>query len=394
MPAILIGRRRARGRARGGRVTLRRGNALMMVTISLTVVMGMGALAIDLGYMQVVRAELQRSADAAALAGAGRLLDQDRLRGDAYLADVISDSRLTAKLLAQQNKVDNREVVIDASQDVVLGNWDFDSAALTGALPAACNGVEVSLFRDDLHGGQLSFSLAQLLGRSSSSASARATAAFSDGIRGFRVTENSGNAELLPFALHVNTWNMLLAGQGTPRDTYFYNKETGAVFSGADGIRELNLYPGAGTGQLPPGNFGTVDIGSPNNSTADIARQIVSGISAADLAYFGGKLELNDDGVLMLNGDTGISAGIKDELASIIGQPRIIPLFRSVSGPGNNAMFEIVAFAGIRILDVKLTGSMKSKYLMIQPAIVVDDSAIAGDSGTSHYVYRPPHLVR
>ena len=58
-------------------------------------------------------------------------------------------------------------------------------------------------------------------------------------------------------------------------------------------------------------------------------------------------------------------------------------------------MFTIVGFAGIRILDVKLTGSMSSKKVIIQPAFVVDDAAITGPgSGSSPFVYVPVHLVR
>ena len=55
-------------------------------------------------------------------------------------------------------------------------------------------------------------------------------------------------------------------------------------------------------------------------------------------------------------GDTGISAGVKDELASIIGQTRIIPVFSSVSGNGNNATYVIVRWVGVRVMAVKLTG--------------------------------------
>ena len=125
-----------------------------------------------------------------------------------------------------------------------------------------------------------------------------------------------------------------------------------------------------------------------------IARQILYGINESDLAFLGGKLEFGEDGTLLLNGDTGLSAGFKDELAAIIGQPRAIPIFTSVSGNGNNAMYTIVAFGGIRIMDVKLTGKMSSKYVMIQPAVVVDDAAIeSGDSDSSYYVYRPVQLV-
>jgi hypothetical protein len=102
------------------------------------------------------------------------------------------------------------------------------------------------------------------------------------------------------------------------------------VATGSDGVREVNLYP-QGTGS--PGNRGSVDIGGSNNSTADIARQIVYGISPQDFEALGHPLTFNDDGNLFLNGDTGISAGVKDELASIIGQPRIIPIFQQVRGP-------------------------------------------------------------
>jgi hypothetical protein len=146
---------------------------------------------------------------------------------------------------------------------------------------------------------------------------------------------------------------------------------------------------------LPPGNFGTVDIGNPNNSTADLSRQIRYGVNADDLAYFGGELKLGADGTLQLTGDTGLSAAIKDDLTSIIGQPRAIPLFSTVAGPGNNSVFTIVGFAGIRILDVKLTGSMSSKKVIIQPAFIVDDAVLTGPgSGSSYFVYQPVHLVR
>ncbi|HLQ44366.1 MAG TPA: hypothetical protein VK137_06540, partial [Planctomycetaceae bacterium] len=123
---------------------------------------------------------------------------------------------------------------------------------------------------------------------------------------------------------------------------------------------------------LPAGNRGTVDIGSSNNSTADLSRQIRNGPNETDLAYFGGTLKIPAGGLLALNGDTGLSAGIKDDLAAIIGQPRAIPIFRSVSGPGNNATYQIVKFVGIRILFVQLTGSPSGKKVTIQPAPVFD----------------------
>ena len=119
-------------------------------------------------------------------------------------------------------------------------------------------------------------------------------------------------------------------------------------------------------------------------------------ISAEDLQYLGGSLQLDADGHLTLQGDPGISAGIKDELASIKGQPRIIPVFDQVTGPGNNARYRIVQFAGVRIMDVKLTGSMSSKRVTIQPANVLAVGGIPspGSNRTSRFVYSPVWLVR
>jgi len=211
-------------------------------------------------------------------------------------------------------------------------------------------------------------------------------------ISGFN-NPGSGNQtlNLIPFALDLQTWQTISAN--TAADVFSYNPSTGAVTSGGDGIREVNLYP-QGTGS--PSNRGTVDIGGANNSTADIARQIVHGISQGDLLALGKELKFNATGSMTLNGDTGISAGVKDELASIIGQPRIIPIFSTVSGNGNNANYTIVKWVGIRILQVKLTGSMSTKKVIIQPAPTVARNFVINNAETftSDNVYSPVLLAR
>jgi hypothetical protein len=99
---------------------------------------------------------------------------------------------------------------------------------------------------------------------------------------------------------------------------------------------------------------------------------------------------------MTLNGDTGISAGVKDELASIINQTRMIPIFSHVSGNGNNATYTIVQWVGVRILKVKLTGSMSSKQVIVQRAPVVARNVVAGDSSRtwSDAIYSPVVLIQ
>jgi hypothetical protein len=195
----------------------------------------------------------------------------------------------------------------------------------------------------------------------------------------------------LPFALDETTWNTLmatLASGSSSGDNYRFDTTTQAITSGQDGLPEVNLFP-QGTGS--PGNRGTVDIGGANNSTNDIKRQILTGISAADLAALGKPLQLSPSaGTLTLNGDTGISAGVKDQLAQIIGHKRIIPIFRSVSGNGNNANYTIVKFVGIRVMKVQLTGSMNSKHLLVQPAAVASEYGVRSTTASaSDFVLSP-----
>lgn len=371
----------------------------MYIAISMTVVFGMAALAVDIGMLYSAQAELQRSADAASMAGTWELLNEDRLRGADYAQAVVNSASERTVQVAALNAVLKYATIVQPDQDVQFGHWTVNpdgSGYMTyGGDAASYNAVELLAQRNEGRGGSIALSFARLLGVSTKDLRARAIAAALDGISGFEVPEPGETVGLLPFALQVDIWNQLLAGTFTTGDNYSYDQDTQTVGNGPDGINELNLYPGAGATQLPPGNFGTVDIGSPNNSTADISRQIRFGVNESDLAYFGGRLELGPDGTLALNGDTGLSAAVKDDLISIIGQPRTIPLFSTVSGPGNNAMFTIVGFAGVRILDVRLTGAMSSKRVIIQPAVVVDDGAISGgDSSSSYGVYAPVRLVQ
>jgi hypothetical protein len=218
-----------------------------------------------------------------------------------------------------------------------------------------------------------------------------ATSVLAQGV-GFRIDAGSTHtAGVLPIAYDEPSWDDVIAGVGS--DNYSYNTSTGAITSGSDGIVDFDLYPTSDK-SLPPGNRGTVDIGSANNSTADLSRQILYGLNASDLAYYGGEFRL-DVTPIQLNGDTGLSAGIKDELSAIIGQPLAIPIFSSVSGNGNNAMYTVVKFVGIRILAVKLTG--QNKYVMVQPATFVGSSVIKGTSTivpTQDAIFAPSTLVR
>ncbi len=362
---------------------------------------GLCALAIDIGYLMVAKTQLQQSADAAALAGCAELIDNEAITGTASLTDEIVSARALAVQFAALNKVCqaapsvNDNAANSSSGDVVVGQLTYPFSAdqsMDCSQPNSFNSVQVTVKRTATSNGEVNLFFGKLFGFQSRPLLASATAALVTNVGGFRMPGNGANLELLPFALDIDTWNALLWGSVTT-DNWRWDAVGERVLAGSDGIREINLYP-QGTGS--PGNRGTVDIGGSNNSTADIARQIIDGVSPADMAHFpNSELKLDANGELFLNGDTGISDGVKDELASIIGKPRIIPIFESVVAPGNNATYTIVAFSGIRILEVVLTGKQTKKRVIIQPALVNAKGGIpAGGPQSSYYTYSKPWLVR
>lgn len=387
----LSGRRRSKLREQ------RRGIITILAALFSIVLMAMVAFSVDMGYIMSVKEELQRTADSAALAAAweyGQAIADGSSPDDSELA-----GRSAAATYAAANIVATGEPEIDAnysnaeSGDVVFGYIsDLEAAEPTFVTTNEnfYNAVRVKIRRDSHLNGEAPLFFARVFGRNGQALDAVATAAIVRDVRGFQTPSSGYNIDLLPFALDLDTYiDWIENGNGD--DDWSWNAEAGVVESGSDGLLEVNLYP-QGTGS--PGNRGTVDIGSNNNSTADIARQILYGISPSDLAYHGGKLEFDACDKLYLNGDTGISAGVKDELAAIKGEPRTIPIFSEVNGPGNNAIYTIVKWLGIRIVDVKLTGPMKKKHVTIQVAPVVSPGVIPSTTtGSSSYVYSPAVLM-
>lgn len=378
----------------------RKGNVVALTALFMVFMIGIVAFAVDLGYLLIARSQLQNSADSAALAGGWNLIDEEILQTGTVSDTDFTEARLVSVDFAARNKVCSTAPYVsinlqnNVTGDVVIGRLNDltdPDEEMTFADPNRFNAITVRVKRTSEQNGEVPFFFGRIFGFEGIPMEAEATAALLRDVAGYRLDEGDPNIDLLPFALDEVTWDALIE-DGVGNDQWSWDPDSKTISSGSDGILEVNLYP-QGTGS--PGNRGTVDIGSSNNSTAVIASQILNGISASDLEYHGGELTFDDNGELELNGDTGISAGVKDELASIKGQPRMIPIFRSVSGPGNNAMYVIVKFVGIRILDVKLTGSMNSKRVTIQPALCITRGAIPSDSDTfSTYVYSRVHLIR
>jgi len=358
---------------------------------------GMLAFSIDTGYLAQSRAEAARAADSASLAGCWEVYQQLGTNPKLQVSEAHLQVATTANNFAMLNPINEDGPSLHPA-DVQVGYLaQLRDSAISSDDSLPYVGVRVKLYKDDARNGSVPFFFGKIFGRESKDLSVESTSVMSRAISGFHTSGVDGdNLDILPFALDQSTWEAMLAasesGSGG-QDNYHFSPETGQVTAGSDGIKEVNLFP-QGTGS--PGNRGTVDIGGANNSTNDIARQIIHGISPDDLTALGKPLQLSaGTGTMTLNGDTGISAGVKDELQSIVGQKRIIPIFSSVSGNGNNATYTITKWVGIRVMYVKLTGSMNSKRVIVQPAPIIAPQGIRStDISTSDFVFTPVVLAQ
>ena len=370
----------------------RRGNVLVLTAMVFSMLLAFMAFVVDVGYIVTSRSELAAAADAGALAATFEMGDGF---GTLTNTQIATNSKAAAvSVIGAHGGGGLTSVYCNSTRDVKLGSYTWNAATsswVTTWNATPYNVAEVTLHRDQvgstLGDRPLDLFIAPSFGKNKTGVAMVGKAALlpSTGLK--KVT--GVNLDILPITLDLPTWTALEGGSGT--DLYTYNASTGAVTSGADGVKEVDLYP-LSSSTTTSGNRGTVDIGSANNSTADISRQIRYGVNDADMSYFGGQFNWSR-GSITLNGDTGLSAGIKDDLISIIGKPRMIPLFTSVAGPGNNANYVIQKFVGIRILMVQLTGNQKK--VVVQPASMVNAAGIPGTTtiglGT---IFTPAAIVK
>jgi hypothetical protein len=142
-----------------------------------------------------------------------------------------------------------------------------------------------------------------------------------------------------------------------------------------------------------PGNWGTVDIGGTENSTADIGTQVDVGLRQSDLDSLASSTAPADgqpriaqsewlEAPLWVNSETGLSSSLQSNLQEVVdtGGYRIIPLFDIVQGTGDTAEYHIISWGVVEVTGVDLTAALKFKHLTIQRACRYDGKFTATDN--------------
>lgn len=251
----------------------RKGNICVLTAFLILVMLVLFSLAVDLGYICLVRTQLQAAADSASLAGAATLYPiSEPIAVDVYdLNAGMFDARDEAQKFASYNIAAQHRGTLtvdlnllnDDDGDIVLGNWnkvtrEFESSESN---PMAVR-VRVPMTPQHANGRvKLLFGFVERFAETQAVATAVVCYPM-----------------LLPFSTSVSKWESVVDDD------------------------EFTVFPEdiwKDTNGLPPGNFGALSFGE---GTSDLRYQIAYGVTLEDLIDHGGVLH---DG-LIISGETGI----------------------------------------------------------------------------------------
>lgn len=195
------------------RPVTQRGSILIYMIVVMTVLMAFCSLAVDWGRVQLVRTELRLAADAAARHAA------------LGLAGGVSTVEARAVDAANDNTADGTPVALTVTSDanttdVQFGTWDSQTRTFTllsGASRSSANAIRVHCRRTAARGNAVPLLFAQVLGRSSSNATASSTAL---------VTQATGNFGVVGL-------DSINFGSNVKTDSY--NSATGPYSAGSAG---------------------------------------------------------------------------------------------------------------------------------------------------------------
>jgi hypothetical protein len=312
---------------------------MVLAALLMTALVGLIAFAVDYGYLLKVRTDLQRSADASALAAV-----QDLIRKPDGSQDM-DKARATARTYASDNLGDSSFQV--ASGDIEIGRYDPQSIYTNVALlnSGTFDTVRVTLRRDGAVNPMVPLFFARVLGLQNAEVVARATAVLQKG------EYLEPGVEILPFATPLDLWNSL---------------DPGEQWS-AYGDGKLK----DGSGNDVPGNWGTTDIGNTSNSSSELNDQILNGLRQSDLDALqaDGRISQSshiDSSVpLWTQGDTGLSSGLKQSVQAVHGKQKLIPIYDQLANPaGSHVDFHVVGWGVVTVINSEWQGFTNTRVIV------------------------------
>ncbi|MCA9191661.1 MAG: hypothetical protein KDB03_07865 [Planctomycetales bacterium] len=188
----------------------RKGVAIILAVFLMFVLFSFLTFSIDVGYLAGARAEIQRCADSAALAGCWELFDQ--LEGGNTGDEAEQAIRTAASGYAGFNNICQQSPFVSdsvTSQDIEIGFVQSPTSTTIesdSSLPYYA--VKVNVARTEQSNGEVPLFFGRIYGDVGKPVVGDATAVMARRIAGFSLPGTSGSTiNVLPFALDVDTWN-------------------------------------------------------------------------------------------------------------------------------------------------------------------------------------------
>jgi len=389
------------------------GLASFATLLTLTFLLGLAALAIDMALLAHQQRQLQAGCEAAALAGAAVLMDRSLLPDNLQSLEFPQpyDGPMTARQIllaraqairfASANRVAGKELSLRDNPknapdgNLVVGWIDAPTHSRSKLIPwrgeGPCNALHVQYQRSLSLRNAFTLRFGRWLGISSLAAQESATAAVDQRIYGFRPTRSNA-VPLLPImalpAGSPDAWLEQASAKATgERDRFGVQPPGDQIVPASDGVPEIVLrVPAAASSGPISGHMTTptawlLPIGRLDVDGALLAAQIREGIVNSDLAPFGGEFALREDNTLLIPApESPSTAAMKHThaaLQAIVGQKRIVPLGEPVKQEGQ-IYYEVRDFAAGRVVDATLE-SDGSLRITLQPTLMQTPTALVRD---------------
>lgn len=409
---------------RGGR----RANIAPLTAILLIPLLGMVAFAVDIGWIVLIRSDLQSAADAAALAGANKLMTgyvQYNLPGQTatatanILSTAESNASAAAKLYAGYNNAGVTGLTL-LDGDIEYGFTDASGnyTAVSGSSTTFPNTIKVSLRRDSTANTSLGLFFGPVLGLSTVDLKATAAATiYTANIDSFKNTSTLKVA-MLPVTYDVNAWNSFFSTGQNP---------DGNVSTDSNGIPDLSVYPSV----KDTGNFGLLGLDDAHAGTSEVNGWIENGLTQTEMNALATNSASDQTPLIPLSshnqnilpsastdgqgswnwvGDTGMKTDVIHTLNDYVGTTFLLPLFKPLNdgtasgssytagnGHGSHYYYNIVQFVSVKLV------SADDKSVIVEPSPQVLDlsqvtisgtatPAGAGSSTTVQTTFTPPKL--
>jgi hypothetical protein len=357
--------------------------------LALTVLLAALAVAVNAAWLGTARLDLQSAADAASLAGAGRLVSNQWLRkGQPGVPALLDSARATARDYAALNRALGQSVQLQlnaASPDVVLGSFDPAGAFIPAPARPTLDQVEVvqvTARRLRSRGTGVPVLLGALLLTPAVDLQARAFARLDRNVIGF-MARTGQPIPLVPIGVRSDptgadpqSWENQVINANGP-DNFVLGPTGFTVIAGGDGIPEMVVQlPLAPNGDLTAGNGYLLQLG-----TGSPIAQVSAGVSADDLAGQGGQLVLDATNQFVAPATVGPTDGSPDldQLRNALEQlrlqelPRIFPLVGGYD-PGTGQA-QVTAFVAARVVLVKYAKG-HPLFIRLQPTMLAVPQAI------------------